>query len=33
LAKAQQTVRTYVAPDVSLVDDLIAERREAARHE
>jgi tRNA A37 threonylcarbamoyladenosine dehydratase len=33
LAKAQRTVRRYVAPNVSLVDELIAERREAAKHE
>jgi AbrB family looped-hinge helix DNA binding protein len=33
LTKAQQLVRKYVSPTTSLVDELIAERREAARHE
>jgi AbrB family looped-hinge helix DNA binding protein len=33
LAKAQQLVRAHVAPGTSLVDELIAERREAARRE
>jgi AbrB family looped-hinge helix DNA binding protein len=33
LAKAQQLVRAHVAPRTSLVDQLIAERREAAKHE
>jgi hypothetical protein len=33
LAKAQLTVRKHVSPKTSLVDELIAERREAARHE
>jgi AbrB family looped-hinge helix DNA binding protein len=33
LAKAQQLVRKHVAPTTSLVDELIAERREAARRE
>ena len=33
LVKAQQLIRKHVAPHISLVDELIAERREAARHE
>lgn len=33
LAKAQQLVRRHVARTTSLVDELIAERREAARRE
>jgi hypothetical protein len=33
LAKAQQLVRAHVAPRTSLVDQLIAERREAAKRE
>ena len=33
LAKAQQLVGAHVAPTASLVDELIAERREAARRE
>jgi AbrB family looped-hinge helix DNA binding protein len=33
IARAQRTVRKYVKPGVSLVDDLIAERREAAKRE
>ena len=33
LAKAQKLVRRKIGPNVSLVDELIAERREAARRE
>ena len=33
LAKARQLVRKHVPPTTSLVDELIAERREAARRE
>ena len=33
LAKAQQLVRKHVPPSRSLVDELIAERREAAKRE
>jgi AbrB family looped-hinge helix DNA binding protein len=33
LAKAQRLVRKHVAPTTSLVDELIAERREAAKRE
>ena len=33
LAKAQQLVRKHVKQSTSLVDELIAERREAARRE
>jgi len=33
LAKAQKLIRKHVAPTTSLVDELIAERREAARRE
>jgi AbrB family looped-hinge helix DNA binding protein len=33
LAKAQQLVRKHIAPSTSLADELIAERREAARRE
>lgn len=33
LAKAQQIVRKHVPSTISLVDELIAERREAARRE
>ena len=33
LAKAQQLVRKHVARNTSLVDELIGERREAARRE
>ncbi|HLK05717.1 MAG TPA: hypothetical protein VKT53_14865 [Candidatus Acidoferrum sp.] len=33
IKRAQKLVRKYIKPGVSLVDELIAERREAARHE
>ena len=33
IARAQRFVRKFVKPGVSLVDQLIAERREAARHD
>jgi AbrB family looped-hinge helix DNA binding protein len=33
LAKAQQLVRAHVKPSVSLADELIAERHEAAQRE
>ena len=33
IERAQRLVRKYVKPGVSLVDELIAERREAAKHE
>lgn len=33
LAKARQLVRAHVPPHTSLVDELIAERRKAARRE
>ena len=33
LAKAQRLVRKHVRPGISLVDELILERREAARRE
>jgi AbrB family looped-hinge helix DNA binding protein len=33
LVQAQKIVGKHVAPNISLVDELIAERREAARHE
>ncbi len=33
IERAQQLVRKYVKPGVSLVDELIAERREAAKNE
>lgn len=33
IARAQRLVRKYVKPDVSLVNELIAERRKAARKE
>jgi AbrB family looped-hinge helix DNA binding protein len=33
LAKAQQLVHKHLPPTVSLVDELIADRREAARRE
>jgi AbrB family looped-hinge helix DNA binding protein len=33
LERAQRHVRKYVKPGVSLVDELIAERREAAKRE
>jgi AbrB family looped-hinge helix DNA binding protein len=33
IARAQRHVRKYVKPGVSLVDELIAERREAAKRE
>ena len=33
VARAQHIVRRHVAPTASLVDELIAERREAARRE
>jgi AbrB family looped-hinge helix DNA binding protein len=33
LAKAQKLIRKHVAPTTSLVDELIADRREAARRE
>jgi len=33
IERAQRLVRRHVKPDTSLVDELIAERREAARNE
>lgn len=33
LRRAQESVRKYVPPGVSLADELSAERREAAKHE
>jgi len=33
IERAQRLVRKHVKPGTSLVDELIAERREAARHE
>ncbi len=33
MERAQRLVRKHVKPGTSLVDELIAERREAARHE
>jgi len=33
LQQAQRLVRRYVKPSTSLADELIAERREAAKHE
>jgi hypothetical protein len=33
LVKAQQLTRKHISPKTSLVDELIAERREAARRE
>jgi hypothetical protein len=33
LLKAQQLIRKHVAPHISLVDELIAERQDAARRE
>jgi len=33
IERAQRLVRKYVRPGVSLVDELIAERREAAKNE
>lgn len=33
IEEAQRYLRRYVKPGVSVVDELIAERREAARHE
>ncbi len=33
LERAQRLLRRHVKPDTSLVDELIAERREAARNE
>ncbi len=33
LERAQRLIRKYVKPGVSLVDELIAERREAAKNE
>jgi AbrB family looped-hinge helix DNA binding protein len=33
LERAQRRIRRYVKPDVSLADELIAERREAAKRE
>ena len=33
IARAQRLIRKYVKPGVSLVDELIAERREEARKE
>lgn len=33
LERAQRRIRSYVKPGVSLGDELIAERREASRHE
>jgi len=33
IERAQRLVRKYVKPGVSLVDELIAERREAAKNE
>jgi AbrB family looped-hinge helix DNA binding protein len=33
IARAQRNARRYVKPGISLVDELIAERREAAKRE
>ena len=33
LERARRRIRQYVKPGVSLADELIAERREAAKHE
>lgn len=33
LEEAQRQLRRYIKPGVSMVDELIAERREAAKHE
>jgi len=33
IKEAQETIRRYIKPGVSLVDELIAERREAAERE
>jgi len=33
IARAQRNARKYIKPGVSLVDELIAERREAAKRE
>jgi AbrB family looped-hinge helix DNA binding protein len=33
IKEAQESIRRYIKPGVSLVDELIAERREAAKHE
>jgi len=33
IQRAQERARRYLRPGTSLVDELIAERREAARHE
>jgi AbrB family looped-hinge helix DNA binding protein len=33
IEEAQRHLRRYVKPGVSIVDELIAERREAAKHE
>jgi AbrB family looped-hinge helix DNA binding protein len=33
IKEAQETIRRYIKPGVSLVDELIAERREAAKRE
>ena len=33
IERVQRHVRQYVKPEISLADELIAERREAARHE
>ncbi len=33
IQRAQQRARKYLKPGTSLVDELLAERREAARHE
>ena len=33
IERAQRRIRTYVKPGISLVDELIAERREAAKRE
>ena len=33
IERAQRHARKYVKPGISLVDELIAERREAAKHE
>lgn len=33
IERAQRRIRQYVKPGVSLADELIAERREAAKHE
>ena len=33
IAEARKNIRRYIKPGTSLVDELIAERREAAKHE